>query len=262
MTKTTLLIHPRTGLRAIGHGRRGPIWPILGGAPDDDQGGDGAREGDDGKPDDKPVDRNDDDRRFSQTEMDRAVEDRLRRERAKHGEETRDLRKKAADADRLQKQHETDQEKAVREAREQGETAARSTMAPRLVLAEMRAAASGRIDPDRFAELTEDVDLSRYLTDTGEVDMDRVRRKVDAWAPHQQGEIGDQAQHGSRGRGDGNAQTQGQQRSQPGRPKPDPSQGSGRPGPVDGQRGVDEARRRFGNRARGAAAEQTAGTSR
>jgi hypothetical protein len=32
MPDTTLPIHPRTGLRAVGYGRRGPIWPILGGS--------------------------------------------------------------------------------------------------------------------------------------------------------------------------------------------------------------------------------------
>lgn len=31
-----LPVHPVTGLRAIGIGKRGPIWPVLGGAPDDE----------------------------------------------------------------------------------------------------------------------------------------------------------------------------------------------------------------------------------
>jgi hypothetical protein len=35
-----LPVHPLTGLRALGIGSRGPIWPVLGGAPDD--GGSGA----------------------------------------------------------------------------------------------------------------------------------------------------------------------------------------------------------------------------
>jgi hypothetical protein len=40
-----LPVHPRTGLQAIGWGLRGPIWPALGGAPDEGGGtggGDGA----------------------------------------------------------------------------------------------------------------------------------------------------------------------------------------------------------------------------
>jgi HK97 family phage major capsid protein len=31
-----LPVHPFTGVRAIGVGKRGPIWPVMGGAPDDD----------------------------------------------------------------------------------------------------------------------------------------------------------------------------------------------------------------------------------
>lgn len=33
----TLPIHPRTGLQAIGIGKRGPIWPVAGGAPTDEE---------------------------------------------------------------------------------------------------------------------------------------------------------------------------------------------------------------------------------
>jgi len=58
MRKTTLPIHPTTGLRALGFSKRGPIWPVLGGdgngdgntGDGDDDGGSGT--GDDGK---KPV---------------------------------------------------------------------------------------------------------------------------------------------------------------------------------------------------------------
>lgn len=32
--------HPRTGLRALGFTSRGPVWPVLGGAPDPDPAGD------------------------------------------------------------------------------------------------------------------------------------------------------------------------------------------------------------------------------
>ncbi|MFD4442516.1 hypothetical protein ACFWPK_22375 [Nocardia sp. NPDC058519] len=36
MFDTTLPIHPLTGLRALGIGKRGPIWPQLGASPDGD----------------------------------------------------------------------------------------------------------------------------------------------------------------------------------------------------------------------------------
>lgn len=44
------LVHPRTGLVAIGVGKRGPIWPVMGGAPDDGDGTDSNSDSDgDGK---------------------------------------------------------------------------------------------------------------------------------------------------------------------------------------------------------------------
>lgn len=44
-----LPIHPRTGLRAIGIGKRGPWWPVAGGSSDGDGGG-SDRAGDGGDP--------------------------------------------------------------------------------------------------------------------------------------------------------------------------------------------------------------------
>jgi hypothetical protein len=56
-----LPVHPLTGLQAIGIGSRGPIWPVLGGAPDEggDTSGDGADTAggsDSGQQQDKPND--------------------------------------------------------------------------------------------------------------------------------------------------------------------------------------------------------------
>jgi hypothetical protein len=57
-----LPVHPRTGLTALGLRRNGaPIWPVKGGAPDDDTGdgddaGDDADSGDDGAQDDSKTD--------------------------------------------------------------------------------------------------------------------------------------------------------------------------------------------------------------
>jgi hypothetical protein len=41
-TTITLPVHPATGLRALGIGKRGPIWPVLGGSG---EGGEGGSEG-------------------------------------------------------------------------------------------------------------------------------------------------------------------------------------------------------------------------
>lgn len=170
-----------------------------------------------------------------QTEIDRIVADRLAREKRQHAEETKELRKQAAEADKLRKERETETEKAIREAEERGRTAALAATAPRLVLAEMRAAAAGRIDPDRFDTLTEDLDLSKYLTDAGGVDLERVQRKVAAWAPAPKQQDADPPPAPP---------------SAPRRPRPDPTQGTGRPPTGDADRGRAEALKRFGDRAR------------
>ena len=68
-------IHPRTGLRAIGFGRRGPIWPVVGGsepapadAPATESGDKSAASGSDA-------------RTFTQADVDKIVGDRLARAR-------------------------------------------------------------------------------------------------------------------------------------------------------------------------------------
>lgn len=44
MSDITLPVHPRTGLQAIGFGKRGPIWPIAGGAPEEGEEREGGDE--------------------------------------------------------------------------------------------------------------------------------------------------------------------------------------------------------------------------
>lgn len=66
-----LPIHPLTRLQAIGIGKRGPIWPVLGGAPDEGEGGGDGGEGDGGKT-------------FTQAELERIVGQRVGEERAKY----------------------------------------------------------------------------------------------------------------------------------------------------------------------------------
>lgn len=94
-----------------------------------------------------------------------------------------ELKAKAAEADRLRQQVETEAQKALREATEQARKTALDEFSPRLVAAEFRAASAGRIESDRLATLTEDIDMSRYVKADGSVDLDKVAAKVDAWAP-------------------------------------------------------------------------------
>ena len=131
-----------------------------------------------------------------------------------------ELKTKAAEADRLRQERETENEKAVREAAEKARVEARAEMLPQLVSARFAAAAAGRIEADRLVTLTEDIDMTRYLKDDGTVDVDKVAAKVEAWAPKP---------------------------SEPRTPRPDPSQGSGRgPAPTGAEKGLAEVERRYG----------------
>ena len=169
---------------------------------------------------------------YDRATVEQMITDRVARERKRFADYD-ELKKKAADYDGLLRDTESETEKRVREAREEGERAARDGLRPRLVLAEMRAAAAGRIDSERFDALTEDLDLSKYLTGDGDVDMAKVHRKVDAWAPAAPP-----------------AATEAEEPKAPRRPRPDPTQGSGRKPAGDVDRGLEEARKRFGDKAR------------
>lgn len=94
-----------------------------------------------------------------------------------------DLKKQAAEAAKLRKERETENEKAVREARETAASEERAKSTPRLVSAEFRAAAKGVLTSERTSALLEDLDLTKYLDDKGEVDTAKVEKKVAAFAP-------------------------------------------------------------------------------
>ena len=68
---TVLPVHPRTQLTALAIGKRGPIWPIMGGAPDP---------ADDGKPE-----------TFTQADVDRIIGERLTRQRSEIASKYGDL---------------------------------------------------------------------------------------------------------------------------------------------------------------------------
>ncbi|MFE2997994.1 hypothetical protein ACFXG4_23655 [Nocardia sp. NPDC059246] len=76
MSATSLPVHPITGLRAIGIGKRGPIWPVRGGSVDTPSGTPA--------PESKPV------KEFapitSQEVLDHIISERLGREKAKYSD--------------------------------------------------------------------------------------------------------------------------------------------------------------------------------
>lgn len=77
----------------------------------------------------------------------------------------------------------TDQEKAVAEAAAAARSETLTEVGGKLAAAEIRAAAAGRLDDDQLATLLDGIDPARFLTDTAEVDTDRVKAFVDGIAP-------------------------------------------------------------------------------
>jgi hypothetical protein len=111
-----------------------------------------------------------DDRKFTQADLDRIVADRVSRERSKFADYG-DLKKKAAAAM-------TEQERAVAEAEQRGETAALSKTAGRLARAEFRAAAAGLVDKDTLDAYLEDADLSKFVGADGEPDTKAIEARI------------------------------------------------------------------------------------
>lgn len=88
-----------------------------------------------------------------------------------------------AERDRLRSQTQTAEERALTEAREAGKAEARAAALPRLLQAEFRAAATGRLNEDQLRDVTDPLDPQKFLTSEGEVDTDKVKRFVDGIAP-------------------------------------------------------------------------------
>lgn len=158
------------------------FYPIAGGAPDDPP-GDGGDGGQGGKPGDggdggkggeppkfEPI--------TSQEDLDRKLGQRLAREREKFADYD-DLKKKAADFDKLQEASKTEAEKAVEAARTQGEVAGREVGNTRLVNAEARAlaATAGFRNPNIAVG---SIDLAGVkVNEDGSVDVDAIKVKLD-----------------------------------------------------------------------------------
>lgn len=97
----------------------------------------------------------------------------------KHEDAAKALKADSDELVKLRAETATEAEKALNAARADE----RAKSAPRLVGAEFRAAAKGVLTNDQRDALLEDLDLTKYLTDKGEVDVEKVERKVAALAP-------------------------------------------------------------------------------
>lgn len=105
--------------------------------------------------------------------------------------------------DALKAAHQTDAEKAVEqaktEAKQAGKAEATAEFAPKLVSAELKAALAGKLPADKIAGHVAFLDHTKFLTDSGEVDTDKVKQYAAGLAPA--GGWPDMGQ-GNRGKGD------------------------------------------------------------
>lgn len=96
------------------------------------------------------------------------------------------LRQKAEQFDQIQREQMTPSERALEDARREARESALREAATTTVAAYFAAEAAGRsvngqpLDVDGFLE---DVDLSKYLTDDGKPDRDRIKQRLDRFAP-------------------------------------------------------------------------------
>jgi hypothetical protein len=108
---------------------------------------------------------------YSQEDVDRVVRDRLARAEAKYADYA-DLKKRAAEYDRLAEASKTEHQREVDQARKQGETEALSRVNGRLITAEARALAASK----QFRDPT---DAVAFLRGNGSLDSIKVNDQGD-----------------------------------------------------------------------------------
>jgi hypothetical protein len=141
----------------------------------------------------------------SQADLDRIIQDRVRRATAKFANYD-DLRAKAEKHDALEAELGSAADKAAKAARDEERAKLTSEYTPRVVKAEFKAAAKGVLSTEQLDALLEDLDLSKYVTDSGDVDEEKVTKKVTAFAPADDGKSGGSNTHQPRNLGQGNHQ--------------------------------------------------------
>ncbi|MBQ1122639.1 hypothetical protein [Streptomyces sp. B15] len=199
MRTSTLPRHARSGVRALGwrKARPGeaaglhPVWPILGGAPDDDSDDDdqddGDDEGDQGDGEGTQSDKDDDGEWSAVLKQWQAeglkpnqVAERLKASR-KWEERAKANKGAAAELAKLKREGMSDVEKKVDEAVASARAEERVKSGVRVARSAFMAAAKGRISDPK--EVVEDINLKKYVDDEGEVDDEAIAKLVDRLAP-------------------------------------------------------------------------------
>ncbi|MFI7009977.1 hypothetical protein [Streptomyces sp. NPDC050145] len=188
MRTRTLPRHARTGQLALGwrKPRTGenpdelyPVWPILGGAEDGD-GGDGDQ--DEGDQDDDADGGSTDKGSAGDDGKDWKAEAAKWRELArKHETRAKENASAAKERDRLRREGLPEQERKIEEAVAKALAEERTKGGVKLARQAFLAAAKGAIP--NAAEVADDVNLSRFVKEDGEVDEDGLAELVKRLAP-------------------------------------------------------------------------------
>lgn len=196
MPARTLPRHPRTGLTAVmwRKPRPGenpselyPVWPILGGAPDDGDDGDSDDDQDDDADESDTDDKGDD-------KVDHKAEAEKWKALARKHEGTAKSNAAAVkELARLKREGMSDVDKKVDEAVAAARAEERTRAGERVAKSAFLAAAKGRIDNAK--DVLDDINLRRYVDEEGEVDQDAIDKLVDKLAPAK-GDDGDQDDDG------------------------------------------------------------------
>jgi hypothetical protein len=105
----------------------------------------------------------------------------------KHEERSKANADAAKELEKIRASSMSETEKAVAEAKVQARLEALVEVGGKLATAELRAVAAGRIDDEQLSTLIENLDVTRFLDDDGEVDSEKVKKFVDGIAPPAEG---------------------------------------------------------------------------
>jgi hypothetical protein len=101
----------------------------------------------------------------------------------KHEDKAKANAKAAQELEQVKQQSMSDIERAVEQAKSEGRAEGLRVGSVKIAAAELKAAATGRLDADQLATLLENVDLARFLDEDGEVDGEKVAKFIDGIAP-------------------------------------------------------------------------------
>lgn len=116
-------------------------------------------------------------------ELGEAGEKALKAEREQRKAAEKAAKELKAKLEEIERSQMSDQEKAIQEAVDRTRAEAKAEFGGALVEAAVKVAAAGRLDADQLDTLLENTNLAKFLTDDGEVDMDKVQTYVDKIAP-------------------------------------------------------------------------------